>query len=208
MKRFSGLFVCLAMVVATSVSSFAGYTGAGGSVGGYFGQKTPNTGNLSAAYTFLDNGLDGAFHTNGGGHSGDFLTGFGGVAFFTGTYNIGAASAVSSSLITFTSSAFGTFVGNVTSDSGNGLNTQWSRQLVFTGTFTPGTSDSYSGNNIALANTSFQITMSKSADGGSHSGNWTLDTTGSTPAAVPEPASLAIFGLGAVGFAARRFRRK
>jgi hypothetical protein len=28
------------------------------------------------------------------------------------------------------------------------------------------------------------------------------------PAAVPEPASLAIFGLGATGFAVRRFRRK
>jgi hypothetical protein len=26
--------------------------------------------------------------------------------------------------------------------------------------------------------------------------------------AVPEPASMAIFGLGAIGFAARRFRRK
>lgn len=29
-----------------------------------------------------------------------------------------------------------------------------------------------------------------------------------SPAAVPEPASIAIFGLGAVGFAARRFRRR
>jgi hypothetical protein len=31
-----------------------------------------------------------------------------------------------------------------------------------------------------------------------------VDPTG----AVPEPASMAIFGLGAIGFVARRFRRK
>ena len=205
MKRFSGLVACVAMVVATSLSSFAGYAGSGGSVGGYFGSKSPNVGNLSDAYVFSDNGASGAFHTNGGGHAGDFSTGFDNAAFFTGNYNVGASSTVGSAL-SFSSAAFGTFDGIVTTDTGNGLNSQLSRQLVFVGTFTPGASGSYNGNTTVLANTTFQITMSKSSEGGSHSGNWTLDTTASS--AVPEPASLAIFGLGAAGFAARRFRRK
>ena len=205
MKRFSGFVACVAMVVATSLSSFAGYAGTGGSVGGYFGSKSPNVGNLSDTFVFSDNGGNGAFHTNGGGHTGDFETGFGNSAFFTGNYNIGASSAVGSAL-SFSSAAFGTFDGVVTTDSGNGSNSQLSRQLVFIGTFTPGSSGSYNGNTTVLANTTFQITMSKSLEGGSHSGNWTLDTSASS--AVPEPASLAIFGLGAAGFAARRFRRK
>lgn len=201
MKRFMGLVAVLALTVATSLSSFAGYDATGGSLGGSFVSKSPNTGILGDAFAVTD------LYTNNFGHTGDFATGFGGVMFFDGTYNFGAAPITVGTSVSFSSAAYGTFIGTVTSDSGvAGDNDVLSRQITFVGTYTPGTDGAFNGNTTPLANTTMQLTVSKSSANGTHSGNWTMDTTAA--AAVPEPASIAIFGLGAAGLAVRRFRRK
>jgi hypothetical protein len=208
MKRFSGLFVCLAMVVATSVSSFAGYTGAGGGISGGF-SYTPDTTPLGV------NNLSNPFATTNfntdieDAGTGDFAdAGFDGVTFFSGPYNFGTGPISIGTAVNLGSTLYGTFVGTVTADSGNGLSTQLSRQVRFVGTYTPGSSGLFNSNTTPLTNTVFQFTISKGEETGNVSRSWSLDTTGSPQAAVPEPASLAIFGLGAAGFAARRFRRK
>jgi len=202
MKRFMGLVAVVALTVATSLSSFAGYAGTGGSIGGFVTGKSPNTGPLGDAFAIS------TFTTNGGGFSDDFNdAGFGNKVFFDGGYNFGTAPITVGTSVNFSSAAFGSFVGTVTADNGvAGDNSLLSRQITFVGTFTPGTDGAYNGITTALANTTMQLTVSKSAAGGSHSGNWTMDTSASS--AVPEPASIAIFGLGAAGLAVRRFRRK
>ena len=202
MKRFIGLFVCLAMVVATSISSFAGYTGAGGILTGQVASLDPNVGELNQAFVAKEvNGI-GAFATNLV-QSGEFSA-FGSKSFFSGDYNFGAAS-TSGATVTLGAlgSTYGQFTGIVNFD--DGVLGGTSRQIIAAGTFTPGTDAGYNGIGASIAGR-FQITVSKTGGGGGWTASWTMDTTSSS--VVPEPASLAIFGLGAVGFAARRFRRK
>jgi len=206
MKRFSGLVACVAMVVATSLSSFAGYTGAGGVLSGQVADLDPKTGALGQAFVAKNVSGVGAFVTNLL-QNGEFSD-FGSKSFFSGDYNFGAASTVGAALsVGSLGSEFGRFSGTVSFDDGSVTfdNDQTSRQIIATGTFTPGTSTFYNTITASIAGR-FQITVSKTGAGGVWSGSWTMDTT---PASVvPEPASLAIFGLGAAGFAARRFRRK
>jgi hypothetical protein len=124
------------------------------------------------------------------------------------TSNFDALGSTVGDAYTFTSSTFGVFSGVVSAESsfnaaastGTG-----NRTLEFTGTFTPGTNLHYEGDTVTLAGTSLQIAFSRNA-GGSVNASWSFDTAGSKP--VPEPTSIAIFGLGAVGIAVRRFRRK
>lgn len=111
-------------------------------------------------------------------------------------------------------SAFGTFVGTLTSDngaagvdgSGNG-----SRTMNFAGAFTAG--NAYTGKqDPTTANLSIVLNQStttvESVTTVSFSTTLNLTTAGVPAPAVPEPTSMAIFGLGALGIAARRFRRK
>ena len=207
MKRFVlGLFAGLAVTVATSLSSFAGYTGAGGTVSGSLRGLAPASGALGQQFTANDinNGATASFRANDG--TGDFATGFDATNFFTGTYTFGAPTTVGATQ-TFSSADFGSFVGTVITDDGVlGDNSVTSRQIIFKGTFTPGSSASFNNNTTPLTNSLLQVTISKTSAGGSWTGAWTMDTTAN--ASVPEPTSIAIFGLGAVGFAVRRFRRK
>lgn len=209
MKRLVfGLLAGLAVTVATSLSGFAGYTGAGGIVVGATSGLSPNSGPLGQYFVVQDTAGDAAFISgSNSGNSGDFATGFNFKNFFSGTYNFGAPSTVGASGLFGSSSTYGTFVGNVTVDTGvTGDNTATSRQIIFSGTFTPGGDGAFSGNTTALS-ALFQVTISKTSAGGGWTGAWSLDTTPNS-SAVPEPTSIAIFGLGAVGVAVRRFRRK
>jgi len=208
MKRFVlGLFAGLAVTVATSLSSFAGYTGAGGLLAGSTSGLSPNTGILGQAFIVQDVAGDAAFITGANsGNSGDFASGFNFKNFFSGTYNFGAASTVGAAGNFGSSSTYGTFIGTVTKDTGvSGDNNATSRQIIFSGTFTPGADGVYGAITTPVA-ALFQVTISKTGAGGGWTGAWTMDTTAN--ASVPEPTSIAIFGLGAVGFAVRRFRRK
>lgn len=110
------------------------------------------------------------------------------------------APTMSSLTIGDTVAGFGTFV-----SSANVVDSQvpnFSRTIAFTGTFTPTNNTLFPGAQATPANLTITINQS----GSSFSGSFTIAMN--PPAAVPEPASMAIFGLGAIGIAARRFRRK
>lgn len=73
----------------------------------------------------------------------------------------------------------------------------------YSGSFTPGSAySSFTTSNSASLNLAFSYPGS----GTNYGVTGTFNTVGGS--AVPEPASMAIFGLGALGIAARRFRRK
>jgi len=202
MKRFSGLVACVAMVVATSLSSFAGYAGTGGGIGGGFTSTFGAGDNLSDAFAATGTG----FNADGG--SGDFAdAGFSSIAGFFGVANFGSAPIAIGTAFSVSSALYGSFSGVATSDNGDGTVDQLQRSIIFKGTFTPGSSGLYLGNVTPIVDTLFQVTVAKTSAIGFASRSWSLDTTAAS-SAVPEPASLAIFGLGAAGFAARRFRRK
>lgn len=204
MKRIVlGMLAIAVMSVASSVSAFAGYTGAGGSLtSGSFFSSTPGTGgDLHGPITVTD--LITSF--NPVHRAGDFDSVTPGSTFFNGTYNFTGSSFGASQ--TFTSALnYGSFGGNVSADDKGTVGTDGqSRSISITGTFTP---DSALGTLPLPSRAGVLIlTFSKATAGGSITASWALDTT-SPPSAVPEPTSIAIFGLGAVGFAARRFRRK
>jgi len=95
---------------------------------------------------------------------------------------------------------FGTFVSSSQiADSTTGT---LSRTIAFGGTFTPTSSSLFPGYSATPA----FVTITINKTGSSFSGSFTIAMD--PPATVPEPASMAIFGLGALGIAARRFRRK
>jgi hypothetical protein len=202
MKNFWLNLVATAVVGTIGVlNSFAGYTGAGGSLnGGSFTSMTPGTGgNLAGDITVTN--LITSF--NPADRLGDFDAVTPGTEFFSGQYDfIGTTLGTSR---TFTSNAnWGTFSGTVTTDSFNSLGGGGeSRTFVITGTFTPGSGIGTLPLPSRLG--TLILTFSKATAGGSITRSWALDTTGSQ---VPEPASVAIFAFGAAGFAARRFRRK
>ncbi len=93
------------------------------------------------------------------------------------------------------------FASNVTA--GNG-----SRTIVYTGLFQAGSSFAAGIRDATYAN--LTITINQSTFGSVTNFSSTVDMTasGSGPSAVPEPTSVALFGLGALGLVARRFRRK
>jgi len=205
MKRFMAGLACLALVAMSSVSAMAGTwldNNRTGSINGYFSSFTPTSGALNAGTTVTNfNFLSGA----------DAFSGLAPVTttLFAGTKNFDVVGSTIGDSYTFTDAVYGTFVGTITNELTSGdlgaatgvANLTYS----FIGTFTPGSSSFYEGDNTTLSNASFQITFGRTA-GGTVSASWSLDTAGSSP--VPEPTSIAIFGLGAAGLAVRRFRRK
>jgi hypothetical protein len=104
---------------------------------------------------------------------------------------------------------FGTFTGTtLSSDSlasgivaGNG-----NRTIVYKGSFSAGSL--FAANIQDATDADLTITLNQSTTGGNtfFSSSVTLTATGVS--AVPEPTSIALFGLGALGLVARRFRRK
>lgn len=111
--------------------------------------------------------------------------------------------------LTLSTAQFGTFDGFLVSDSGDSsiVNGNGVRAIIFVGNFLGGTLFNGSGKQgLTAANLTFQL--SQSTSGNVLSFNSSISMTASGTAFVPEPASMAIFGIGAIGFAARRFRRK
>ncbi|MFZ4080112.1 MAG: PEP-CTERM sorting domain-containing protein [Pirellula sp.] len=206
MKRLISSVVFAAMVSLSCVNAMAGtWLGnnrAGGINNGYFSSTNPTSGALNGSLS-VTNFLFG----NG---SGAFLGATSnGTVFFDSSPNFDTFGNVLNDPYTFSSTAFGSFVGNVTVEQSSGTLSELTgvatRTIGFTGTFTPGNSAFYEGDMTSLTNTTLTLTFSRNS-GGSINTGWSLDT--SAAAAVPEPTSIAIFGLGAVGFAVRRFRRK
>lgn len=112
-----------------------------------------------------------------------------------GTFNVPTFSASSFS-ITITG-VFGSFTGTTSSDTYSGIDDNNMRGVLAAGTFTRTGYDPTPGS----------LSFSVNESGASYSYAFTFTVT-PPPATVPEPASMAIFGLGALGLAARRYRRK
>lgn len=197
---------CLAFISMNCANTMAGTwlsnNRAGGVSGGFTG-ISPTNGSLSVPLSVT------GLHYNSSPTS---RTGaFSGIAepsdlVWAGTYNFDAFGLTIGDTYTFSSPTFGTYLGTVASDiasnlSGSGAG---SRTLNLVGTFTPGTNSHYEGDTTSLTNTYLQISFSRNI-GGTVNAAWSFDTTAGAP--VPEPASIAIFALGAAGFATRRWRR-
>jgi len=206
MKRLISSVAFAVLVSLSCVNAMAGTwlnnNRAGGINNGYFTSSTPTSGALNGSLSVTDF----LFGNGSGAFSGATTNG---TIFFAGSDNFDVFGSVLNDSYTFSSTAFGSFSGNVTEEQfsgnlGNATGTA-TRTLAFIGVFTPGNNSFYEGDTTPLSNTSLTITFSRN-NGGSVSTSWSLDTTGA--ASVPEPTSIAIFGLGAVGFAVRRFRRK
>lgn len=82
------------------------------------------------------------------------------------------------------------------------------RTITFAGSFQAGSL--FSANVQDLTNANLTITLNQSTTGAntSFASFVTLTAFGESPVAIPEPTSIALFGLGALGLVARRFRRK
>jgi len=187
---FLGLIAASAMLVSGAVAQ-AGFINGGAT----FAATTQN----NTSGTVLDTRLiSGVTLTTS---SGDFTS----APNFTTTWqNFTLTSPMSS--IDLSATGFGTFSGTMTSDVTAGTDGNGSRTVTFSGQFSGGSL--FPGKQDAtLANLTY--TLSDSTTGPNRIlASQLLLTTFGTAAAVPEPASMAIFGLGAIGFAARRFRRK
>jgi hypothetical protein len=206
MNRVICGIVFVAMVSLSCVDAMAGTwldnNRAGGITNGFFASTTPTSGSLSGSLSVTDFLFgNGSFAFSGATNNGS--------VFFAGTRNFDVFGSVMNDFYTISSTAFGTFSGNVTVEQSSGDLSATSgvatRTISLTGIFTPGDNAFYEGDMTPLANTTLTLTFSRN-QGSSTSASWALDTSGAT--AVPEPTSIAIFGLGAAGVAVRRFRRK
>ena len=208
MKRFKFGLTCMALVVMSCANAMAGVwlsNNGHGSVSGSFDAFTPVAGDMSGALSVTD------FLYNAGASSRqDAFAGImqAGNLVWAGTYNFDALGSTVGDAYVFTSPTFGTFSGTITGETefmASASTGTGNRTLDFTGSFTPGGNTHYEGDTATRTLTTLQIAFSRN-DGGSFNVAWSMDTTESVP--TPEPTSIAIFGLGAVGFAVRRFRRK
>jgi hypothetical protein len=209
MKRFIIGLACLAFTAMSCVDALAGVWTANngvGSISGSFDAFTPTTGDMTGPLTATN------FHYNSSpssrlaafaGYTDPLMTEYTwGPNSTPNPVNFDAFGSTIGDPYTFTDTIFGTFTGTVASDfefnavgpgSGN-------RTLDLKGLFTPGTNSHYEMDVTGVAAT-LQIAFSRNA-GGAVNVAWSMNTE------VPEPASIAIFGLGALGVAGRRFRRK
>lgn len=178
------LVFAMMMVVASSFATVqAGFMSAGSAS---FSNATGNLtspSNTNTSFVFTTNAV-----TSGTGS----FAGDGGTTW--GTFNVPAHS--SSSFSISITGDFGSFSGTTTSDSHTGGANSNVRAVLAEGLFTR------TGFDATPGFLSFNATKS----GASYTYGFTFNVD--PPATVPEPASMAIFGLGALGFAARRYRRK
>lgn len=110
--------------------------------------------------------------------------------------------------IVLSNATFGTFTGLQVSDSlasgitaGNGQ-----RTIVYKGSF--GAGSLFAANIQDLTDADLTITLNQSTTGVNTFFSTSVTLTANGISAVPEPTSIALFGLGALGLVARRFRRK
>ena len=210
MKRFIVGLACMALMAVSCVDALAGTWTANngvGSITGSFDAFTPTTGDMTVPLSVTN------FHYNSSPSS--RLAAFAGYTdpgpmteYAWGpnptpyTQNFDAFGSTIGDSYTFTNAIFGTFTGSVVSDfefnaAGTGSG---NRTLDLVGVFTTGSNTHYVGG-PASVDATLQIAFSRNF-GGAVNVAWSMNTE------VPEPTSIAIFGLGALGFAGRRFRRK
>lgn len=181
MKSF--IFAMIAVVASSFASVQAGYLAAGSASFNTSSSDLVSPANTNSSFVFDTNNA-----TSGtGSFSGDVGTYFGS---FTVPVYSGAGFPLS------ITGPFGSFSGAVFSDNYAGSDTNNVRSFLATGMFTRAGFDA----------TPSEISFSVTDTGASYAYAFTISVT--PPAAVPEPASMAIFGLGALGLAARRYRRK
>lgn len=188
MKTLVFAFAVVAATLMSGLSAQAGYlTGSGA----YSFTLNPSSGGTLASAR----GAQNVTFTSGTGSFAQNLTS--GLSW--SNFSI-TAPTQSSLTIGDTVAGFGTFVSTANVVDFSIANT--SRTISFTGDFTPTNSTLFPGAQATPA----ILTITINQAGTSFSGSFTIAMN--PPAAVPEPASMAIFGLGAIGIAARRFRRK
>ena len=210
MKRFIVGLACMALMAVSCVDALAGTWTANngvGSISGSFDAFTPTTGDMTVPLSVTN------FHYNSNPSS--RLAAFAGYTDPLATeytwgpnstpnpVNFDAFGSTIGDSYTFTDTIFGTFTGSVVSDfefnaAGTGSG---NRTLDLVGVFTTGSNTHYVGG-PASVDATLQIAFSRNF-GGAVNVAWSMNTSN-----VPEPTSIAIFGLGALGFAGRRFRRK
>lgn len=183
-KIVSTLLIGVVATIASSSVSLAAYLTGGAS----FNNSTTNL--LSPALPTDAHVID--FQTANTA-AGDFTVGMG-----WGTLNVSTYQVANGTAIPTISGAAGDFNGVFTGDNwtSSGGGTDGTRAMSFAGTMS----------RAGFTDTPALLNISVTKTGGFYSVAVTLAMD--PPAAVPEPASLAIFGVGAVGMAARRFRRK
>ncbi|MFN9384490.1 MAG: PEP-CTERM sorting domain-containing protein [Pirellulaceae bacterium] len=184
MRQFvSSLVMGLVATIATSSVSFAALLTGGASF------NSTLTDLVSPALPTASQILD--FQTANTA-SGDFTVGMGWGNLAVSTYQVSNGTGIST--ISGAAGDFsGTWTGDTWTPSGGDNGT---RSMSFAGTMS----------RAGFTDTPARLNISVTKTGGFYSVAVTLAMD--PPAAVPEPASLAIFGLGATGFAVRRFRRK
>jgi hypothetical protein len=200
------LFFAFAVAAATLLSGMSAQAGV--AINGNFTFATtgltfspdPN----GATYNTFGN-TSGSFTASGAsGQSSDFI---GGPALSGATLtSFTISSSAISTTLTVNFGNYGSFTGTLDSGSYGALANN--AVADYTGTFTPGSAFSGFVSTNATMNLSFSRTGT--SPNVAYGVLGTVATAGqpAPPSAVPEPASMAIFGLGALGFAARRFRRK
>jgi hypothetical protein len=197
---FLGLIAASALLVSGAVAQ-AGFISGGVS----FSMETQN--NTSGTVLDTRNIFD---LSKNGGASGDFATAGGGGFVPNNTpWQSFTLTNPMTSPFTLSTLAFGTFIGNVVTDTGDSgiSNNRGTRTIIFSGSFQGGTLFDGSGKQDPT-NADLTYTLQQSFTDPNKFFLSGITMTAFGTAAVPEPASMAIFGLGAIGFAARRFRRK
>jgi len=207
MKRFIVGLACLALMAMSCVDAVAGTwlsNNRAGSISGSFNGLSPTAGDLTVPISVTDF----IYNTTPGSRNGAFV----GITepntmVWAGLENFDAFGLTVGDAYVFTSATFGSFTGTVTVEGGTNVAGPGTgnRTLDFTGIFTPGSNVHYEGDSTSLSGATLQVSFSRNL-GGSVNAAWSMDTT-AVPHQLPEPASIAIFGLVALGVAGRRFRR-
>lgn len=196
------LFFAIAVAAATLMSGISAQAGMIINGGFSFGNSaisfspTPSSNEGYNSYTGVATFTPNVIFSQ----SGDFT---GGSAVPTGAQSVSFALSPNGApgSLTINFGNYGTFTGNF---SGGFSATATNLTATYSGSFTPGSAYS---SFMTSNNASLNLAFSYPGSGTNYSVTGTFNAVGG-PAPVPEPASMAIFGLGAIGLAARRFRRK
>jgi len=200
MKSLIFAFAVVASSLMSGLSAQAGaITGAFGFVAGGLAFTPPTT----LGYNAFTGNTATFTPTAPSGLTSDFI---GGPASFTGAQQVSffMTSTSAPATVTINFGDYGVFSGTL--HVGSYFAVANNAGADYSGVFTPGSA--FAGFDVAtVATMNLAFSRTGIAPNVAYTATGTVFATG-VPAAIPEPASMAIFGLGALGFAARRFRRK